>query len=54
MLSPIDFDNDKLLAADEVADVAADRLLPDEFISIDLPVANAIPELRFCIGLVDA
>jgi hypothetical protein len=52
VLSPIDFDNDKFLAANEVADVATDRLLPDEFISIDLPVANTIPEFRFRVGLV--
>jgi hypothetical protein len=36
MLSPINLDHDKLFAADEVADVAADRLLSDKFISIDL------------------
>jgi hypothetical protein len=54
MLPSIDLDNNQLLAANEVADVAADRLLPDEFISIDLPVANAIPERRFCVGLVGA
>jgi hypothetical protein len=54
MLTSIDFDDKQLFAADEVADVAADRLLSDKFISIDLPVTNAIPELRFGVSLVGA
>jgi hypothetical protein len=52
VLSPIDVNNDKLFSANEVADVAADWLLPDEFISIDLSIPDTVPELRFCVGLV--
>jgi hypothetical protein len=31
-----------------------DRLLPNELMAVDLPIANAVPELRFGIGLIDA
>jgi len=54
VLPSINFDNEMFLAADEVADVAACRLLPHEFIAVDLPLADAIPQLRLRIGLIDA
>jgi hypothetical protein len=54
MLSSVDFDDNELFPANEAANVTADRLLPDELASIDLPVAKAIPEFRFGVGLVGA
>jgi hypothetical protein len=47
VLSTIDFNNQKSFTAHEIADIAAYRLLPHKFMSIDLSVANAIPENNF-------
>jgi hypothetical protein len=54
MLPAIDFDDHQLSPANEVADIGAYGLLPDELISTELPVTNAIPERRFGVGLVYA
>jgi hypothetical protein len=53
MLSAIDLDDQIEFSANEVADVAADRNLPDKLVSIDLPIANTIPENRLCVRLID-
>jgi hypothetical protein len=53
VLSAIDLNDDQPFAADEIADVIVDRLLSNKFVSIDLPVADAIPENRFRIGLIE-
>jgi hypothetical protein len=47
VLSTIDFNNQKSFTAHEIADIAAYRLLSHKFMSIDLSVANAIPENNF-------
>jgi hypothetical protein len=52
VLSTIHFDDQKLVPACEITDVAVYRLLPHEFVSVDLPVTNAIPENCFRIGLI--
>jgi hypothetical protein len=54
VLSAIDFNNEKLLAANEIADVTTYRLLPYKFMSVDLPVADAIPKNGFGVCLADA
>jgi hypothetical protein len=54
VLSAIDFDDARFLAAHKVADVALDRQLPYEFVSVDLPVTNAIPEDSFRVSLTGA
>jgi hypothetical protein len=54
MLTAVNFNDDKSFTADEIADVVAYRLLPYKFVSAHLPVANAIPENRFRVGLIDA
>jgi hypothetical protein len=53
MLSAIDLDDQMEFSANEVADLATDRNLPDKLISIDLPIANTIPENRLCVSLID-
>jgi hypothetical protein len=54
VLSAIDLNYEKLLAANEIADVTTYRFLPYKFMSIDLSVANAIPESGFRVCLIDA
>ena len=54
VLSSVHFDDQHSLATNKIADVIFDRLLPDEFVSINLPIANQIPEKCFRIGLIDA
>jgi hypothetical protein len=53
MLSAVDLNNQTSLTTDEIADVAGYRFLPDEFLSVDLPATNAIPENCLRVGLVD-
>ncbi|TWA91386.1 hypothetical protein [Bradyrhizobium stylosanthis] len=52
VLPAVDFNDDSLLAAYEIADLADDRFLPDEFVSIDPPISDAIPENRLGIRLI--
>jgi len=54
MLPAVHFNDQKPLAANKITDETAYRLLPYKFMSVDLPVAKAIPEDRFRIGLIDA
>ncbi len=54
VLPTVDFNDETLLAAHEITDVADDRLLPDKLVAVDPPVADAIPENRLCICLIDA
>ena len=54
MLSAVNFNDKKSFAANEVADVTGYRLLSDKFMSINLPVANTIPENGFRVCLIDA
>ena len=44
VLPAIHFDDEKLFATNEIADIAADRLLPYELVPIDLSVTNPIPK----------
>jgi hypothetical protein len=53
MLPAVDLNNQTSLTTDEIADVAGYRFLPDEFLSVDLPATNAIPENCLRVGLVD-
>jgi hypothetical protein len=43
VLPSVDFNDELLLAANEVADVSAYRHLPRELVSVELAIANAIP-----------
>jgi len=52
MLPTINFDDEPLLTANEVANIPNDRLLPDELISIDPSIADTIPENRLRIRLI--
>jgi hypothetical protein len=52
MLPTIHFDDTTFFAANKVTDVAEYRDLSRKLVSVDLPVANAIPEDRFRVGLV--
>src|SRR5258708_39819604 len=54
VLSAVNLNYEKSFAADEITDVTAYRLLPNKFMSVDLPVANPIPESCFRIRLIDA
>src|SRR4051794_3221354 len=54
VLTTVDFDNEALFTADEVADVTSNGLLPDELVAIDPPVTNPIPEDCLCVRLIDA
>jgi hypothetical protein len=54
MLSAIDFDDQHSLATNKITGVVFNRHLPNEFMPVDLPIANPIPEDRFRVGLVDA
>jgi len=53
VLSAVDLNDDQPFAANEIADVIIDRLLSSKFMSIDLPVADAIPENLFRAGLIE-
>jgi hypothetical protein len=53
MLPTINLDYHSQFAANKVADVTEDRHLPCKFVSVDLPIANAIPKNGFRIGLID-
>ena len=52
VLPAVDFNNQTPFAADEVADVADQRLLPYELMSVDLSVTDTIPKncLRVCLN----
>ena len=54
VLTTIDFDNETLFTANEVADVTSNGLLPDKLVAIDPPVTNPIPEDCLCVRLIDA
>jgi hypothetical protein len=54
MLSAVHFNNQKSFTANEIAYVIGDRFLPHKFMSVDLPIANAIPENGFRVRLIDA
>jgi len=54
MLAAIELDYQFALAANEIADVAVDRLLSDEFEAGDLAIAQPAPELGFRVGLMNA
>src|SRR5439155_58415 len=54
VLTTVDFDNETLFTADEVADVTSNGLLPDELVAVDPPVTNPIPEDCLCVRLIDA
>ena len=43
MLPSVDFDNQPVLARNEVANIWANRLLPDKLAASDLPIAKAPP-----------
>jgi hypothetical protein len=52
VLPAVNLDDQPLLAADKIANVRADRLLPDEFASGDLPIAKMPPQLLLGVGLI--
>ncbi len=54
MLAAIDFDDEVPSPTYKIAEIAADRLLPHEFVPVELAVAEAIPQHRLGIGLVGA
>jgi hypothetical protein len=54
MLPTVDLNNQSFVTTNEIADVALDGLLPNEFAAINLPVANAIPKHGFRNRLIDA
>jgi len=54
MLPAIHFNDEQFLATDKVTDVTVDRFLPHEYVPINLPIANPIPEHPFRVGLIDA
>jgi hypothetical protein len=54
VLSAIDLNNQTAFATDEIADVVCYRVLTHEFMSIDLPVTDTIPENSLCVCLIDA
>jgi hypothetical protein len=54
VLTAVDLDYQKPLAANEIADVTAYRLLPNKLVPTDLAVTNPTPENGFRICLIDA
>jgi hypothetical protein len=54
VLSAVHLNNKKSFAANEIADITANRLLPHKFMPIDLTAANAIPQDCLRIRLIDA
>jgi hypothetical protein len=44
VLSAIELDNQAPLAADKVDEISIDRLLPDKFVTAELPTAKACPQ----------
>ena len=46
VLATVDFNHQASFAAHKIADVARNRFLSYEFMPVDLPVADAIPENR--------
>src|SRR5258708_3458333 len=50
VLASIDLDNEPTLAADQINCVWTDRLLPDEFVTIETPRPEAIPQSRLRLG----
>src|SRR4051812_9264225 len=54
MLSTVDLDDEDFLPTDEIADVSSKRKLAHELATVDLPIANSIPERRLRVRLIDA
>ncbi len=52
MLPSVNFDNQPVLARNEVANIRANRLLPDKLAASDLPIAKAPPQFLLGICLV--
>lgn len=50
VLTTIKLNNELCLLANEVRDIKANRLLPPEFIAVQLAVAQMRPELAFSVG----
>jgi hypothetical protein len=49
MLATIDLKDQPLFSADEINDVATERLLASEFMSIDEARSQLVPKAQFCI-----
>ena len=54
MLTAIEFHDQPLFEANEVDDIWTDDLLPAEFLTTELTIAQVLPEQPFCIGLIAA
>ena len=54
VLPAVRFDDQTSITADEITDETTNRLLPYKFMSVDLPIANTIPENGFRVCLIDA
>ena len=54
VLSAINLNDEQLLAANKIANVALDRQLTHELVSIDLPIAKSVPEDGLGIRSIDA
>jgi hypothetical protein len=54
VLPSVDFDDEALLATDEIADVADDRFLAHKLMSVNASAADAVPENRLCVYLIDS
>ncbi len=54
VLTAVDLDHKAPLTANEVAHITDDRFLPYEFVAVDLPVPDAIPEDCLCVCLIDS
>jgi len=50
----VDLDDKLFLAANQVGEIGADRLLPDELETAESAVPKSPPELAFGLGLVPA
>jgi hypothetical protein len=51
VLPAIHLDNDHFRTTDEIADKIFDRFLPNKLVSVDLTIADAIPQNSFGAGL---
>jgi hypothetical protein len=54
VLATVNLNDEKSFAANEITNVTAYRLLPYKFMPADLAAANAIPQNRFRVRLIDA
>ena len=50
VLASIDLNNEPTLATDQINCVWTDRLLPDEFVTVETPRPEAIPQSRLRLG----